>query len=293
VKKKTLLTATLSGLIFLTAVQLCFVKFTNANPLPYSNYIRVSPPAKPSITILSPAENNTLHTSNKLTISFSATIKPVSVDAWITKVHYNTSWQPNNITVYQWSYHDLWTVEDDDPYLSEYSRNLSLTGIPEGNQTVSITVYGSGSYSKNLVLYYFDAVSYCTVGFTVDTVPPKVSVLELDNKTFIEPEVPLNFTANESVSKIAYALDGQDNVTIVGNTTLTGLPTGVHNVTVYAWDTAGNTGASGTIYFSIAEPEPQPEPFPTTLVIAPIASVAVVGVGLIVYFKKRKHQNGK
>jgi nitrous oxidase accessory protein NosD len=31
-----------------------------------------------------------------------------------------------------------------------------------------------------------------------------------------------------------------------------------------------------------------PEPFPTALVIAPIASVAVIGVGLLVYFKKRK-----
>jgi hypothetical protein len=37
-----------------------------------------------------------------------------------------------------------------------------------------------------------------------------------------------------------------------------------------------------------SSPIPEPEPFPTTMVIAPIASVAVVGVGLIVYFKKRK-----
>jgi parallel beta-helix repeat protein len=35
-------------------------------------------------------------------------------------------------------------------------------------------------------------------------------------------------------------------------------------------------------------PEPQSEPFPTTMVIAPITSVAVAGVGLLVYFKKRK-----
>ncbi len=36
-------------------------------------------------------------------------------------------------------------------------------------------------------------------------------------------------------------------------------------------------------------PEPQPEPFPTTLVIATAVSGAFVFVGLIVYFKKRKH----
>ena len=33
-----------------------------------------------------------------------------------------------------------------------------------------------------------------------------------------------------------------------------------------------------------------PEPFPTTLVIVVlVASVAVVGIGLLVYFKKRNH----
>jgi len=37
-------------------------------------------------------------------------------------------------------------------------------------------------------------------------------------------------------------------------------------------------------------PEPQDsEPLPTTMVIAPIASVAIVSIGLLVYFKKRKH----
>jgi nitrous oxidase accessory protein len=34
---------------------------------------------------------------------------------------------------------------------------------------------------------------------------------------------------------------------------------------------------------------PPPEPFPTTLVIASTITVAVVGIGLLFYFKKRKH----
>lgn len=36
-------------------------------------------------------------------------------------------------------------------------------------------------------------------------------------------------------------------------------------------------------------PEPQSEPFPATMVIASIASVAIIGSGLLVYSKKRKH----
>jgi hypothetical protein len=81
-------------------------------------------------------------------------------------------------------------------------------------------------------------------------------------------------------------LDGQENVTVAGNTTLANLPYGEHNVTVYATDNVGNI-ASETITFTIAEPEP--EPFPTTLVATgAVATIAVVGVGLLVYFKKRK-----
>jgi parallel beta-helix repeat protein len=36
----------------------------------------------------------------------------------------------------------------------------------------------------------------------------------------------------------------------------------------------------------------EPEPFPTTLVIASIITVAVVGIGLLVYFKKRRAKSG-
>jgi hypothetical protein len=36
-------------------------------------------------------------------------------------------------------------------------------------------------------------------------------------------------------------------------------------------------------------PTPEPEPFPTTLVTASVITIAVTGMGLIIYFKKRKH----
>jgi hypothetical protein len=136
-----------------------------------------------------------------------------------------------------------------------------------------------------MVYNSFSTVDSCTVAFSIDTIPPVVSVLESDNTTFAESEVPFNFTVNESFSKISYVLDGQENVTLAGNATLAGLSCGVHNVTVFAWDAAGNAGASETVFITITEP---PESFPTTLVIAPVASVAVVGVGLTVYFRKRK-----
>ena len=85
---------------------------------------------------------------------------------------------------------------------------------------------------------------------------------------------------------MGYSLDGQDNVTLTGNSTISELPNGLHNVTVYARDTFGNEGASETITFYIDVPEP----FPTALVVAAsVAAAVVVGAGVLVYFKKRKH----
>jgi len=71
---------------------------------------------------------------------------------------------------------------------------------------------------------------------------------------------------------------------MMGNTTLTELSSGSHTLTIYANDTVGNMGTSSTIDFNIAEP------FPTTLAAAASGvAVAVVGAGLLVYFKKRNH----
>jgi N-acetylneuraminic acid mutarotase len=119
-----------------------------------------------------------------------------------------------------------------------------------------------------------------------DVTPPEIAVLSPENVTYYTVDVALNFTVNESVSSMSYALDGENFVEISGNTTLIGLPYGSHNLTVYATDVAGNIGTSETINFTIAE---EPKPFPVApIAVASVATVAVVGVGLLVYFKKRK-----
>jgi hypothetical protein len=138
-----------------------------------------------------------------------------------------------------------------------------------------------------LVIYANDTIGKMgvseTVTFTV-AVPPKIKVLSPVNQLYNESSISLNFTVDKLVNWIGYSLDGQDNVTVTGNTTLTGLSVGLHNVTVYAKDVFGYTGASETLTFAIAE-----EPFPVVPVAtASAATVAVIGVGLLVYFKKRK-----
>jgi N-acetylneuraminic acid mutarotase len=127
---------------------------------------------------------------------------------------------------------------------------------------------------------------YGTPDPSYDGTAPEIAVVSPENKTYYTANVTLDFTANEPVFSAHYTLDGETAVEISGNTTLAGLAVGVHNVTVSAFDAAGNMGASETVFFAVAEPEP----FPTVLVAtAAGASVAIIAVGLLVCFKKRKH----
>jgi len=88
------------------------------------------------------------------------------------------------------------------------------------------------------------------------------------------------------------------------NSVLPPLSDGLHNVTVYRGPNYEFSGVYYTPYttgyFQVdTSPSPspslqetetqQPEPFPTTLVVASVAIVAFIGLGLLVYFKKRKH----
>jgi hypothetical protein len=122
---------------------------------------------------------------------------------------------------------------------------------------------------------------YTPIGYST---PPEIKVVSPENQTYNESSVPLVFTVNKPVNWTGYSLDGQDNVTVTGNTTIGGLANGLHNVTVYAKDEFENTGASETITFSVEVPFP----------VVPVAAasgvaVAVIGVGLLVYFRKRRH----
>jgi hypothetical protein len=119
----------------------------------------------------------------------------------------------------------------------------------------------------------------------LDVKSPIISVFSPANESYDSSNVYLTVTVNEPVVWISYSLDGEDNITITGNTTLTELTNGLHSLVVYAYNTLGNMGASETVVFTIAKPET----FPTTLVITAFgSSLAAVSVCLLAYFKKRK-----
>jgi hypothetical protein len=119
--------------------------------------------------------------------------------------------------------------------------NTTLSGLADGVH--SVLVYAndtSGNMGSSDIVY-----------FSVDTIPPEIAVLSPLNQTYQTGSVELSFTVDKSTSWIGYSLNGQANVTIVGNVTLSSLPDGNHSIIVYAADTIGNFGSSTPVYFSV------------------------------------------
>jgi len=120
--------------------------------------------------------------------------------------------------------------------------------------------------------------------------PPAISIVSPENKSYTVNHVDLTFTVSEPTSWIGYSLDGQANVTIAGNTILSGLSNGSHQLVVYAKDTDEKTGTSETIYFTISQ---QSEPFPITWIVAAATIIAIGGAAFLIYFKKIKKTTRK
>ena len=280
-EKKPLITAAFLLVFLLSAVAgTQIVDLGSANPYIYNCGMvpEVSPPVGtlPLSILISSPKNDTAYASNDVSFTFDVSIpsnfNPNNVNiiySYVTEVHYRASWQQ---------------LKDTAVYLPSKGNNLqisiNMTDVPEGPRWLEV-------YATATVLT-MDIVSYKLTGssmvnFTIDTTPPIISALSVKNEAYSASNITLNVIVNEPVSQVSYSLDGQEKENIAGNTTLTNLPYGEHNVTVYATDMAGNTGTSGAIYFSVEEP------FPTTMVIALGAPAAVLGAGLAVYFKKRKH----
>jgi hypothetical protein len=285
-KKRCLLIAFTIMLLSSAATATLLVNLAKANP--YMYHVEVSPPVDVEQTAMSidPVITDAVYSSNSISVNLNVSIpKTQAIDKYhlaIGGIWYQKDLNKSYIPVYLWS--------GSGSQLTDFSGDVTVADLSEGYHNVTFLSSVDGGYADGLTWYWFQMKSYLTISFTVDTASPDVSVLSLENMTCEGSVVPLSFTVSEMVTELSYSLDGQGNVTVAGNTTLGGLPVGVHNVTVYAWDEAGNVGASETITFTITEPESEPKPFPTVPVAAASAAVvASVSAGILVYFKKRKH----
>lgn len=275
--KKTALALTLI-LALSTVAGIQFVELATANFLPTTKQLpapHVPPANPPTITISSP-KNQTYNVNN---VSLNFSILSPQGNTELTKVYYNI----DGIEHYSYLTPN-WTMN-----LAKLSEGTHIVKVSAAcrshefyNSSVTIDYYGE--HYETRVAYSQEASRSVEVYFTVNS-PPSIEISSPENRTYDSLDFPLDFAVNEPFSQVAYCLDGHDNTTIAGNSTLTDLSNGVHIITVYAWDTQGNVGASETIMFTVAKPAS----FPTTLVpTVSVASVAVIAVGVLVYFKKRK-----
>lgn len=148
--------------------------------------------------------------------------------------------------------------------------NTSLVGLSQGAH--SIILYGNDSQGNmgNSTMVYF----------SIDSIPPIIVIKMPQNQSYGSNDMELIFTLNKETKQLSYSLDGQKNITIVGNVTLPSLLNGSHRLTIYATDLVGNS-ASQTVYFNIA-------PFPFILVAAVAAIVIIVLASGYLFYKRKK-----
>ena len=146
-----------------------------------------------------------------------------------------------------------------------------IPNVFSGDYTVEVFCTGTGAYeilinslsAEGLIIdsiswvgtakegeKYTRDVFLCDAG-TFDTTPPAINVLCPEDAIYATNSIDLNFTLSEPAAWVGYSLDGQANITIAGNTTLTGLLDGSHYMVVHANDTAGNMGTSNTVHFTV------------------------------------------
>ncbi len=162
---------------------------------------------------------------------------------------------------------------------------IDNTGI--SNASYKVNAYGENVYPNNVDRY--PLVNPFSLAFLVnyesEVVPPEVSVLSPSNRTYSDVNVSLSFAVDKPFNWVGYSFDGQDNVTVSGNTTIADVAYGIHDVTVYANSTFGVMGASNPILFTVSKPETFPA---LTLAIISIAGIVVLSVSLLIYKRHRK-----
>ncbi|MCW4034390.1 MAG: hypothetical protein NWF03_03405 [Candidatus Bathyarchaeota archaeon] len=173
-----------------------------------------------------------------------------------------------------------------DPTTNSWTQHTSMQ-IARGSHalvTVNDFIYAIGG-----IIGWFEVTDsverYTPIGY--GTIPPVVELISPETTTYTTNEIPLEFTINKPVPWMGYSLDGKTNVTVTTNSTLEQLPKGNHNLTIYAKDANGNTGASITTYFDVTFDDFSE--FSMVLVLIAIA-VIIVGATFVIYYKKfRKH----
>jgi hypothetical protein len=274
--KKAFASSLILALLFSALVVTLLVNLVSANPVGVTPPDYVPPPA---VMIQFPKDDAQI--GNNVTVAF--TVKGSQNFA-------NTMRSPSSFTYFLDSEAvRFWPnkISRASADLFSYTCEVVLSDLSEGSHSLSVSVDIEYLWSSLQLPISATGVSKVVI-FIVNAVPPYVSVLSLEPaRTYKVVTLPLDFTVSEPTSWLGYSLDGRGNVTVAGNVTLAGLSKGAHELTVYATDAFGSTGASEKLSFTVDTPEP----FPTTLLIAAVMVAAVVVCGgLLLYVTRLKRR---
>lgn len=150
--------------------------------------------------------------------------------------------------------------------------------------TKGTKLLGLSQGEHSIILYANDSLgnmgSSSAVYFSVDSIAPTIVIMIPQNQSYGSTDMQLTFTVNKAVSKLSYNLDGEGDITIIGNVTLPALSDGSHRLAVYATDLIGNSG-SAVVYFNITS-------FPFITVAASAAIVTIALAAGFLFYKRRK-----
>ncbi len=291
-KKQSRLTFCVLAFVFLVVAGMQ-VNTVKGNMFPLATE---PPKGPPIITMVSPAQNDTVSASSELNLTYAVDIP--------------ASWKKTNQGYSAYLAPDYSPIEKSIGYIdlyldSGYLNNpdawgvglhtSTLKNLSEGNHTVTISVTATVIYRPPGTEWWwystYQTASSVTLNFTVDITPPRISVLSPQNSTYGATDAALSLSVNEPTSWMGYILDGRDNVTLVGNTTLTHLVEGTHSLRIYGNDTAGNMGASEKVSFAVTLPSSGKDGDlnPQSYAYLGVAAVAfaIVSVAVIVLLRKR------
>ncbi|MDG6223093.1 MAG: Ig-like domain-containing protein [Candidatus Bathyarchaeota archaeon] len=222
------------------------------------------PDGSHNITVYATDNFNNTGRSRTIFFSIDTTLPVVSVLSPI-----NSTYSTNSVNL-------NFTVGEEFSWVG-YSLNGARNQTIDGD--IELSSLSDGSH--NIVVYATDVNKVNTgnsskIFFTVDTTPPVVEIISPvpDTTYSVTNNITLSFTVNEEAS-LKYSLDGQSNITIVDSIILYNLTNGLHNLTIYAEDLYGNSGATETITFTVdVDRILQP--------VEIVTAVIIIGVGFLI-----------
>ncbi len=164
-------------------------------------------------------------------------------------------------------------------YSLDDQANLTIKGTTE--------LFNMSQGAHNVIIYANDSIGNMghsnRVFFSIDTIAPSIVIMLPLNQSYSSTDIQLTFKVDEPTKELAYILDNNAKLSIIGNVSLPALTNGSHRLTIYATDEIGNAD-SKTVYFSI-------QTFPTMLWVAIIAIIIIVVAAGYLFVKRKKVEN--